>query len=119
MCFSPWKVLKATNLVGGSCNYEGIKVLQKLESCGKCYYRGRILPSTAESKGSAKELEVLVNQMVPFTEVPTKWGKSIKFLESWVLCLVFDTYQVTEKANEDQFQHLNPLMPPRLERIYL
>jgi hypothetical protein len=46
--FAPWKVLKATDLAGSSCNHKGIKVLQKLESGGKRYYRGRVLPSTAE-----------------------------------------------------------------------
>ncbi len=68
---SPWKVLKAINLAGGSCNNEGIEVLQKLESDGKCYCIGTIFPSTTEFKRSAKELEVSGNQMEPFTEVPT------------------------------------------------
>jgi hypothetical protein len=96
--FSPWKVLKAMDLAGGSCNYKGIEVLRKLESGGKRYYRGGILPSTAELKRAAKELEVLGNDMVPFTEVPTTFGKSIKFCEARVLRLVCDAYQVTEKA---------------------
>lgn len=95
---SPWKVLKAINLAGGFCNNEGIEVLQELESDGKCY----LIPSTTEFKRSAKELEVLGNQMEPFTEVPTNLSNLKK---PGVFCLVFDNYQVTEKANKEKFPY--------------
>jgi hypothetical protein len=48
--FSPWKVLKAMDLAGGSLNYKRIEVIRGLETGGKCYYRGSVLPSTAEIK---------------------------------------------------------------------
>ncbi len=37
---TPWQVLKAMDLAGGSLNYEGIEVLRKVESDGKRYCRG-------------------------------------------------------------------------------
>jgi hypothetical protein len=51
------------DLAGGSCNYKGIEVLRSLESGGKRYCHGSVLPSTAEIKRAAKELENKAQQL--------------------------------------------------------
>jgi hypothetical protein len=86
------------DLAGGSCNYKGIEVLRSLESGGKRYCHGSVLPSTAEIKRAAKELENKAQQLVPFKEVQTQWGKSIQFCEARVVRLACDMYGITEKA---------------------
>jgi hypothetical protein len=96
--FLPWKVLKAMDLAGGSCNYKEIEVLRSLETGGKRYFRGSVLPSTAEIKRAAKKLESKADELVPFQEVQTKWGKSIKFCEARTLRLACDMYEISDKA---------------------
>jgi hypothetical protein len=86
------------DLAGGSCNYKGIEVLGGLETGGKCYYKGSVLPSTADLKRAAKQLEKRAAELVPFQEVQTKWGKSIRFFEARTLCLPCDMYGISEKA---------------------
>ena len=54
------------DMAGGSCNYKGIEVIHSLETGGKCYYRGSVLPSTANLKRAAKQLEAKAAELVPF-----------------------------------------------------
>jgi hypothetical protein len=96
--FTPWKVLKVMDLAGGSCNYKGIEVLRSLETGGKCYYKSSVIPSTADIKRSARLLEKKGEEVVPFQEIQTQWGKSIKFCEARTLRFACDAYGVTEKA---------------------
>jgi hypothetical protein len=86
------------DLAGGSSNYKRIEVIRGLETGGKCYNRGSVLPSTAEIKRAGKELEMEADELVPFKEVQTKWGKSIQFCEARTLHLACDMYGITEKA---------------------
>ncbi len=55
--FIPWKTLKAMDLAGGSLNYKGLEVLREVESNGKKYYRGGVLPCTADLKRAALKIE--------------------------------------------------------------
>jgi GTP-sensing pleiotropic transcriptional regulator CodY len=86
------------DMAGGSCNYKGIEVIHSLETGGKCYYRGSVLPSTASLKRAAKQLEAKAAELVPFKEVQTQWEKSIQFCEARTLHLACDMYGITEKA---------------------
>ncbi len=69
-----------------------------METGGKRYAHGSVLPSTAELKRAEKALELKADEIVPFKEIQTKWGKGIKFCEARTLRLACDTYGITEKA---------------------
>ncbi len=86
------------DLAGGSCNYKEIEVLRSLETGGKHYFRGSVLPSTAEIKRAAKKLETKADELLPFQEVQTEWEKSIKFCEARTLQLACDMYEISDKA---------------------
>ncbi len=45
-------------------------------------------------------------EVVPFQEIQTQWGKSIKFCEARTLCLACDTYGGTEKAKRSSISIL-------------
>ena len=55
--YSPWKVLRAMDRRGGVLNMEGLEVLRYVETDGKKYYRGSILPCSADLKRVAAILE--------------------------------------------------------------
>ena len=66
--FTPWNILKNMDLAGGSLNYKGLEVLRKVEIEGKKYYRGGVLPCTADLKRAAKRLETIGDELIPFEE---------------------------------------------------
>jgi hypothetical protein len=94
---TPWKMLQVMDLAGGSCNYKGVEVLQQLETGGKCFVHG-------------SELEKKADEIVPYKEIQTKWGKGIKFCEARTLRLACNTYGITEKSKCSPMQFLNQLM---------
>jgi hypothetical protein len=57
-----------------------------------------VLPSTADLKRAAKQLEAKAAELVPFKEVQTQRGKSIQFCEARTLRLACDMYGIKEKA---------------------
>jgi len=67
------------DLAGGSLNYKGLEVLRKVETEWKKYYRGGVLPCTADLKRAAKRLETIGDESIPFKEFQSEWGKGIKF----------------------------------------
>jgi hypothetical protein len=77
--FTLWKILKSMDLAGGSLNYTGLEVLRQVENEGKKYYHGGVLPCTADLKRVAKKVETLGDDISPFEEYQSEWGKGIKF----------------------------------------
>jgi hypothetical protein len=99
--FTPQAVLREMYLTGGTLNYEGINVLRNVESKGKRYYRGSVLPSPACLKRVAKVVEREADVICPIQEIQTQWGKGLKFCEARTVKLVFDSFRLTEKAKRD------------------
>ena len=99
--FTPWNILKNMDLAGGSLNYKGLVVLRKVETEGKKYYRGGVLPCTADLKRAAKRLETIGDESIPFKEFQSEWGKGIKFCHARTVRLACDAYGVTEKAKNE------------------
>ncbi len=54
--------MKVMDLARGSCNYKGIEVLRSLETGGKHYYKGSVIPFSAEIKRAARLLEKKENK---------------------------------------------------------
>jgi hypothetical protein len=89
------------DLTGGTLNYEGINVLRNVETKGKRYYRGSVLPSPACLKRVAKVVETKAQELCPIEEIQTEWGKGLQFCEARTVKLVFDSYGLTEKAKTE------------------
>jgi hypothetical protein len=70
-----------------------------VETEGKKYYCGGILLCTADLKRVAKMLETLGDELVPFEEYQSEWGKGIKFCHARATQLACDAYGVMEKTN--------------------
>jgi hypothetical protein len=100
--YTPQAILKEMDLAGGTLNYNGLTVLRRVESKGKRFYRGGIIPSTACLQRAAKVLEKEADKICPFKEINTKWGKGIQFCEARMLKLVCDSFGVTEKAKQEK-----------------
>jgi hypothetical protein len=98
--YTPWKILKAMDIAGGSLNYTELEVLRQVETQGKKYYRGSVLPCTADIKRAATKLEPKADVLVPFKEYQSPWGKGIKFCEARALRVVCKSFGVLEKAKE-------------------
>jgi hypothetical protein len=76
----PHAIHKEMDLAGRSLNYKGLAVLLRVESKGKHYYKGGLIPSTACLQRAAKVVEKKVDEVCPFTEFQSEWGKTLNFV---------------------------------------
>ncbi len=66
--FSPQNLLKLMDQNGGQLSMSGIELLRTLETKGEKYNRNSILPSTASIKKATKVVDIIAQELVPFTE---------------------------------------------------
>jgi len=100
--FTPQAILKEMDLSGGTLNYQGLDVLRSVETKGKRYYRGSVLPSPACLKRAAKVVERKADEVCPMEEFETQWGKGIKLCEARTVKLVLDSFGLAEKAKSEK-----------------
>jgi hypothetical protein len=55
--FHPFKILRAMDFAGGTLSNEGIEVLRKCETEGKCFYRSSVIPCSADLRRMAMYVE--------------------------------------------------------------
>mmetsp|Transcript_14158 Transcript_14158/g.25658 ORF Transcript_14158/g.25658 Transcript_14158/m.25658 type:complete len:263 (+) Transcript_14158:825-1613(+) len=63
--FTPPAVLEAMDRAGGTLGYEGVEILRAVETLGKRYYRGSILPCKADLQRAAAIVEAFGSVVVP------------------------------------------------------
>jgi hypothetical protein len=91
--FTPYNILRAMDLAGGTLSYEGIDVLRGVETCGVKGCQGTIIPSKSEIKRMVGIVEWYANKCCPFTLKPTAKGESIEFdFAKSMLCITKTFY---------------------------
>jgi hypothetical protein len=70
---------------GGTLGYEGIEILRSVETKKVKWYKGSVIPSTAEFKRTAKKVEQLAHVLAPFVLGTTAAGdkECIDFQPYW------------------------------------
>ena len=87
--FTPFNILRAMDLVGGTLSYEGIEVLRRVETCGVKRFRGSIIPSKAEVKRMAGIIEWFARKYCPFQLKHTNKGEAVQFdYAKTMLCII-------------------------------
>jgi hypothetical protein len=94
--FHPRSILKQMDLRGGTLNYEGIAVLNDVESAamdsGKRRQYGRMIPTPASLQKVAKILEMHGEQLCPFKSIKTQFGEGIEFIYAKTTRLVSNAF---------------------------
>ena len=62
----PWKILRAMDLARDGLSYTGIDILRGCLTGGVKYFRGSILPCTADLQWVAKSVEAYAQSLIPF-----------------------------------------------------
>ena len=95
--FSPAKVLKEMDLLSGSLNLQGIKILYSVESRHKKYFVS-VIPSSRKIKEIGKELARYGDEIIPFKIFETSNGEDIEFDYMRMFSVLLHTYSLIEKA---------------------
>lgn len=102
--FQPAAILKQMDLKGGTLNYEGIKVLNDVETAGytgeKRRVRNRLICTPACLKRVAKVLENEGNELCPFSHISTEFGEGIEFDYAKVTRLVINAFNLESAAKD-------------------
>ena len=77
--YSPFHIARLMDLTGGVLNLSCIDLLQKLETKGKKYYRGSLIPSTSAIKKIFALVEKLGDVRVPYSMLQFGSGEGIRF----------------------------------------
>jgi len=77
--YSPFNILRAMDFAGGTLSYEGIEVLRSCEVLDRLYYRGSVIPCTADLKRIASSVNDFGNEYCPFLLQSTKYGEMFTF----------------------------------------
>lgn len=88
--FTPEQILKQMDLHGGTLNYEGISILNKIEAA----------PYTGNNTRVAKKLETAANELCPFHSYMTPFGEAIEFDYSKATRLVIDAFGLLQVGRE-------------------
>jgi len=102
--FTPEQILKQMDLNGGTLNYEGISILNNIESE---YYKGdakrvhnRLLCTPSCLKRVAKVLEAEGDALCPFTSFMTPFGEAIEFDYGKATRLIIDVFGLLDVGRD-------------------
>ncbi len=102
--FTPEQILKQMDLHGGTLNYEGISILNKIEAApctgNNTRYTNRLLCTSSCLKRVAKKLETAANELCPFHSYMTPFGEAIEFDYSKATRLVIDAFGLLQVGRE-------------------
>mmetsp|Transcript_17010 Transcript_17010/g.24234 ORF Transcript_17010/g.24234 Transcript_17010/m.24234 type:complete len:220 (-) Transcript_17010:1540-2199(-) len=102
--FTPAEILKQMDLHGGTLNYQGISVLNDVESAAykgsKRRFRNRVLCTPACLQRMAKVLEDKGDSICPFKQIKTDFGEGIEFDYAKHTRLVIDAFGLTDTGQE-------------------
>jgi len=102
--FTPEQILKQMDLHGGTLNYEGITILNKIEPSyyngDKQRYRDRLLCTPACLKRVAKHLESAGSTLCPFHSYMTPFGEAIEFDYAKAMRLIIDAFGLSDVGRE-------------------
>ena len=65
--YPPWKVVRGIDMSGATLNLRGIEVLRNIEIGEKRFYRGSLLPCSAELKRCGATVEAIGKELFPFS----------------------------------------------------
>ena len=92
------------DLHGGTSNYEGITILNKIEPSyyngDKQRYRDRLLCTPACLKRVAKHLESAGSTLCPFRSYMTPFGEAIEFDYAKTMQLIIDAFGLSDVGRE-------------------
>jgi len=102
--FTPEQILKQMDLSGGTLNYEGISILNKVEAASfngnRQRLRNRLLCTPSCLKRVAKVLETEGDVICPFTSSMTPFGESIEFDYGKATRLIIDSFGLLDAARD-------------------
>jgi hypothetical protein len=88
---------------GGTLNYEGITVLNDVETASKNLGKmGRLLPSPASLQHVAQKLEKAGKHLCPFQLISTNFGEGVEFDYAKTTRLVIDAFGLSDVGKERQ-----------------
>jgi hypothetical protein len=93
--FTCYNILREMDRAGGTLGYEGIEIVRSVETKKVKWYKGSLIPSSAEFKRTAKKVEQLAHVLCPFILGLTAAGdkESIDFQPYWkIMGTVFRAY---------------------------
>ena len=98
--FPPWKVLRSMDLAGGGLCYEGVNILRQCKTGGRKYYRGSILPCTADLKQAAKTVKSFAKIKLSFEKGTTEdtGAEFIEFNPCDVVKMAFRAFKLDKVA---------------------
>jgi hypothetical protein len=77
--FTPFRILRTMDFAGGVLSYEAIEVLRKCETNGTKFYRGSVIPSSADLRRVAAAVERYGDQHCPFAVSSQEAGEAFRF----------------------------------------
>ena len=102
--FTPSEILKQMDIRGGTLNYEGLSVLNDVETAAECSEgvgrMGRLLPSPASLQRVAQKLEKEGENLCPFELIKTDFGEGVEFDYAKTTRLVIDAFGLAEVGKE-------------------
>jgi len=102
--FSPWKVAKLMDLNGGTINLHCIELLRQLETAGRRYYRGSILPCKAELQRIFAIIEHMADEKIPTELYSTEHGEAIRFNYEKATMALLNAFGLNDAAKERKVQ---------------
>jgi FtsZ-binding cell division protein ZapB len=95
--FTPSAILKQMDIRGGTLNYEGLTVLNDVETASEGVGRmGRVLPSPSSLQRVAQKLEKAGETLCPFELISTDFGEGIEFNYAKTTRLVIDAFGLSD-----------------------
>lgn len=99
--YSPQKVLEAMDMAGGQLSMEGIEILRTLETKNKKYYRGSLLPCSADIQRCAAKVEAYAKTKCPYEHGYMEGGgEYIRFRPADVVNYAITSFKLTEAAKQ-------------------
>jgi hypothetical protein len=91
-------VLKARDITGAALNDQGLEVLRTVQTKNEKYFRGSLLPCSADVDRCKKIVERFGDKVVPFKYEQTKFGEGIRFDMEKALRAIIGAYGLTGAA---------------------
>ena len=105
--FSPYNLLREMDRAGGTLGYAGVEILRLLETKGKKWVKGTMIPSTKALKNAAAEAEKVGHACCPFELGYTARGghESAAFVPiEQTVSTILDAYSLKEIAKEQTIE---------------
>ena len=114
--YSPFNIARLMDLTGGILNLSCIDLLRQLETKGKKYYQGSIIPSSSSIQEVFRRVEQIGVVRIPYELLHLPSGECIRFnFQCMVICLM-EAFKLVRVARERQIEFIESIDGSNLDK---